>query len=443
MKKRLTAFGVVAGMIFLAVLAADQVHGPGIWTGTPLPPGKVTPQFVCDSDSVVLLAPDGSLWAWGGAAGFNPYSLMNVFPSPASFEVPQWVGSDSDWSRVAGSMTHTVALKRDGSLWAWGLNGVGQVGKGDFRTNYGTPIRIGTETNWSQICAGINRSLAIKNDGSLWGWGYNNYGQLGDGTTNNRAVPTLIGVDRDWQMIAAGGFISYAIKSNGTLWCWGKGAFEEDWAPRQIAPDTNWVAISAHDFTMLALRADGTLWLKSGNAHIAAPAFVANPTDGITQIGTGHDWAEIYPSINSFFVRKKDGSWWGCGSNPEDQFGLGTNVSELASPQRLPFTFDPWAFGPEGETTLLLAKDGKLWTWGEPLGTVPPNAVRREINSFLNPVVRRFPSLAFLMKSDFDIDRTPRLLWELPPEVRRSLQTGQGTAANNVTTTHLVDASDK
>jgi hypothetical protein len=135
-------------------------------------------------------------------------------------------------------------------------------GQGDFSSSYGTPTRIGTETNWTQVCASTERSLALKHDGSLWGWGYNIYGQLGDGTTNSRSLPTMIGTDRDWKLVAAGSFNSYALKSNGTLWGWGAGTNSTNFTPRQIGTDTNWLTVSAYNFTMLALRTDGTPWLN-------------------------------------------------------------------------------------------------------------------------------------------------------------------------------------
>jgi alpha-tubulin suppressor-like RCC1 family protein len=119
-------------------------------------------------------------------------------------------------------------------------------------------------------------------------------------------------------------------------------------------------------------------------------------------------------------MNQKDGSWWVCGRNNAEQFVVGRTLTKVDSPQRLPFHFEPWAFAPGEGTTLLLSRDGKLWTWGRRLGA-NRSGVRHRIESFLVPVVRRFPSLHFVFKSD--IDETPFLLWELPPEVRRSLGT--------------------
>jgi alpha-tubulin suppressor-like RCC1 family protein len=446
MKKWLTRCAVAAALILIALLVMVlKPNAPGIRMGQPLPPGKVRPQLVQAWNAALLLAPDGSLWAWGGTTdgGAAKYSLMSVFPRATVLQLPRRIGSDSDWSQVACGGQHTLALKNNGSLWAWGWNGQGEVGQPNLANHYGAPTRIGTETNWTQISAGTCSSLALRNDGSLWAWGANREGQLGDGTTDNKSVPTMIGTDRDWQTIAAGAGFGVALKTNSTIWEWGTahGLTSNVLAPKQIAPGTKWLAISANDFTLLALNADGTLWLRSINAHHVAPAFVSSPTENFTQIGRDSDWTEIYAGENSFFARKRDGSWWICGENYQGQLGLGTSVAAVPSPQRLPFGFEPWAFAPGYSTTLLLGMDGKLWTWGHRLGAYP-SAARQKIEVILARQVTRFPALSpalrFLLKSD--IDQTPHLLWELPPDVRRSLGTKPKSATNNVTAGHPANA---
>jgi len=429
------------GMVLLVV--PHKLHAPGIWRRQPLPSGKVRPQLVNALDTAVLLTPDGSLWAWGGTY----FNLTNVFPQPATLQVPRRIGLDSNWMRVAFSGMHTVALKNDGSLWAWGQNTDGAFGLPNLTNNVGTPTRIGTETNWTQIAAGTGWSLALKVDGSLWAWGRNPRGQLGNGTTRNTFVPTMMGQDRDWRTMAAGYEASIALKSDGTIWLWGFDGARTFLTPRQIGIDTNWLALSARGFTVLALKSDGTLWLKSGNAYPNASLSVPGLSTNFIQIGPERDWAEIYAGEDcSFFARKKDGSWWGCGANYGGQFGRGTNISTLlASPTRLPLNFEPWAFTAGGMTTLLLAKDGQLWAWGTRLGAGQPSAARRKIQTFLSPVARHFQSLRFLLKygteQRYDIDQKPYLLWELPAEVRRALGTGPNGSTNNSTSGHPADAS--
>ncbi len=389
MKKWLTRCAVPAVLVLIALLAVvRQPNAPGIQMGRPLPPGKVTPQLANAGDAALLLAPDGSLWAWGGT--FD--GITNLFPHLAISPVPRRIGLDSDWTQLAGNASHAVALKNDGSLWAWGRNESGQVGQGNFTNGYGTPTRVGAETNWTQICAGGDQSLALRSDGSLWAWGMNKNGQLGDSTTNNRSVPTMIGTDRDWQTITADYFNSFALKSNGAIWAWGYGRSSNDLAPKQIGPDTNWQSISAHSYTLLALKMDGTLWWRSGpNAPQVATTFVSGSTATFTKIGRDSDWAEIYAGWNSLFARKKDGSWWVCGQNFQGQLGLGTNITAVPLPQRLPFSFEPWAFAPGSGTTLMVGKDGKLWTWGVRLGVDRPSAARQKFRGLRFPGSEALP----------------------------------------------------
>ena len=93
------------------------------------------------------------------------------------------------WSKISAGLNHTIALKTDGTLWAWGQNNGGQLGNGT-NTNQNNPVQIGTANNWSQISAGRYHSLAIKTDGTLWAWGFNADGELGDGTTVNKNETT-------------------------------------------------------------------------------------------------------------------------------------------------------------------------------------------------------------------------------------------------------------
>jgi alpha-tubulin suppressor-like RCC1 family protein len=341
---------------------------------------------------------------------------------------------DSDWLQVALGAKDALALKGDGSLWTWERKARGQVAQTNFFVHYGTPARLGTESNWTQICAGGFHSLALKSDGSLWAWGNNMVGQLGNGATNNASLPTLIGTDRDWQTIAATTFASFAVKTNGTLWTWGYvGLGRPVLVPMQIAPGTNWCAVSGSHDMALALKTDSTLW-----QGLLVPYPVSR--DFFRQISQDSDWTEVHCGRDWFLSRKKDGAWWVCGQNYARQLGLGTNATEKASPQRLTGGIEPWAFAQGGNpgTTLLLCKDGKLWTWGKRLGVEKPSAAQRKFQSILSQVVGRFPFLHFLIKSD--VDETPRLLWELPREVRRSLGVGPNST-NYLTAGHSVDAS--
>lgn len=189
-------------LVFLLVSRRDP---SGLSLGRAAPPGKVAPQLInAFFDVGLLLAPDGSLWCWGSTDSHN----TGLVKEPT--ETPQRIGTDTDWCRVAGSHAHALALKTDGSLWGWGWNGSGAATLARRRERVTVPTRIGTDTDWTEIAAGAGHCLGLKRDGSLWAWGQNGHGQVGDGTTSNQFVVTRIGLDHDWSTIAAGAFSSYA-----------------------------------------------------------------------------------------------------------------------------------------------------------------------------------------------------------------------------------------
>ena len=125
---------------------------------------------------------------------------------------------------IAAGTYHSLAIQKDGSLWAWGRNDFGQLGLGSADFNpHSTPTRVGTATNWVAVVAGGYHSLGLRADGTLWAWGYNYYGQLGLGVpdTTDRHIPAQVGSSTNWVAIAAGSYHSLGLRADGTLWSWG------------------------------------------------------------------------------------------------------------------------------------------------------------------------------------------------------------------------------
>jgi alpha-tubulin suppressor-like RCC1 family protein len=237
----------------------------------------------------VALRADGTLWAWGqnyrGQLGNGTYTETNT---------PQRIGSDTNWQAVAAGQYHTVALRTDRTLWAWGNNSWGQLGNGTY-TSTNTPQQIGTETNWQAIDADNQHTLALREDGTLWAWGVNRNGQLGIGTFDTNApsgrnTPQQVGTNADWQAVAAGAEYSMALRTDGTLWAWGYfvdsaspstfNPFSYGNTPQRIGTNANWQALSTK-WNAVALRKDGTLWTWGGNAR----GQLGNGTNG-TNTGT-------------------------------------------------------------------------------------------------------------------------------------------------------------
>ena len=167
-------------------------------------------------NAIAAIKNDGTLWKWGRTLTPN----INTGDYQVAASRPIQVGSDNDWKAVSVGGTHILAIKTNGTLWAWGDNTKGKLGDGTTINKPNSPIQIGTDTNWKEISAARDHSLALKSDGSLWAWGDNIYGQIGDGTTIDKLVPTRIGTSTGWQSITAGSSHSIAINNCG-IWTWG------------------------------------------------------------------------------------------------------------------------------------------------------------------------------------------------------------------------------
>ncbi|MDR2571960.1 MAG: hypothetical protein LBD23_16910, partial [Oscillospiraceae bacterium] len=180
------------------------------------------------------------------------------------------------WLSVSTGAYHTVAIRADGSLWAWGLNTQGQLGDGTT-INKQTPVQILPGETWESVAAGEEHTVAIKRDGTLWAWGANYHGQLGDGTIIPRHTPVQILPDTTWMSVSAGHQHSVGIRTGGSLWAWGSnhmgslgnGAIipTPSRTPVHIRPGTTWSGVSAGDFYNVAIHTNGTLWSWGGNEH--------------------------------------------------------------------------------------------------------------------------------------------------------------------------------
>jgi alpha-tubulin suppressor-like RCC1 family protein len=130
------------------------------------------------------------------------------------------VGTATDWASITAGLYHTLAIKTDGTLWAWGANYNYQLGDGSGSPKY-IPTQIGTASDWLQVSAGEGHTVAIKTNGTLWAWGLNNRGQVGDSTIADKHTPVQVGTSADWALISVGSEHSIALKTDGGLWAWG------------------------------------------------------------------------------------------------------------------------------------------------------------------------------------------------------------------------------
>jgi alpha-tubulin suppressor-like RCC1 family protein len=163
---------------------------------------------------------NGTLWSWGraydGETGQGDTTLRSS---------PTQVGSLTNWLSIAAGGYHSVVVKTDGTMWTWGENDLGQLGLGTSGayTGFSSPKQVGALTTWKTPSAGEKQNQVIKIDGTLWAWGDNADGQLGNGAQFNVSSPAQTGSLNTWLKVGAGKDFSLATKTDGTLWAWGLG----------------------------------------------------------------------------------------------------------------------------------------------------------------------------------------------------------------------------
>jgi alpha-tubulin suppressor-like RCC1 family protein len=238
-------------------------------------------------------------------------------------------------------------LKVDGSLWAWGNNAAGQLGDGTGSQRT-APVVVGQ--NFVAVAANMaeRTSRGLRDDGSLWAWGSNSFSQLGDGTTATRLAPVFAGTG--YLGIAAGVARSFGLKSGGSLWAWGGNAAGQlgDGTginrPSPVLVGTNFLMVAAAEYFTVGLKADGSLWSWGGIQ---------------TQIGSGY--IAIAAGSDYGLAIKNDGSLWAWGTNSYGQLGDGTTTNRT-SPVQVGTGFVAVSAG--FSHSLGLKGDGSLWAWG-------------------------------------------------------------------------------
>lgn len=277
-----------------------------------------------------VLKNNGTLWG----SGNNEYGCLGVGSTAILFTSFQQIGSASNWSKIAPSYFFTIALKTDGTIWGWGQNDFFQVIGGTV-TNQLSPVQIGTATDWVDVETTSSRtSFALKSNGTVWGWGSNSGMLLGSSSVSSLSTPTQLNTATDWSKLAAGASHILALKTNGTLWAWGGGdhgalgnnATNSSFNPIQIGTDT-WIYISAGTNNSFGIKSNGTLWSwgrnNSSQLGLGTTAIILVPT----QIGTDTNWATVNTNHFDFTVATKtDGSVWAWGDNYFGEFGNGTTV---------------------------------------------------------------------------------------------------------------------
>ena len=311
----------------------------------------------------------GTLWSWG----YNGEGQLGFATGGASVDTPSSVDAPAFTTLAVGNQ-FSVALDADGFLWTWGSDELGQLGNGDAS---GVSVAVPTlimDHAFSAVDAGLNFAVALDTEGHLFTWGNDSQGQLGNGSASaDVTAPTRIADGMTFKAIAAGSYHVLAVETDGTLWTWGRNSFGEVGngteqkvtAPVSITGDT-YVSVVAGSFHSLALRDDGT-WFGwgqgyygqlgnggsgSGNFRLTTPQELSwGPFEMVT--------AGKYASL----ALDAEGGLWTWGRDDNEQLGNGDGTADVLNPTKITgVTFEQVSAG--SEFAAALTSEGELWTWG-------------------------------------------------------------------------------
>ena len=313
------------------------------------------------------------LMTWG--ANSNGQLGDNTVTSKSS--PVQTIACGANWKQISCVYNSTVAIKTDGTLWTWGFNNNGQLGDNTV-TSKSSPVQtIAGGTNWKILSrGGIYHMVAIKTDGTLWTWGYNVYGQLGDNTGTSRSSPVqTIAGGTNWKQVASGGYYCAAIKTDGTLWLWGDnthGGLGDNTSTARLSPvqtiafGTNWMQVSAGTSFTAAIKTDGSLWLWGNNAYgQLGDNTVLRKSSPVQTITRGNNWKQVSCGDTHTVAVKTNGTLWSWGDNSSGKLGDNTTAARRSSPVQTVAFGTNWKQVSAGYySTAAIKTDGTLWAWG-------------------------------------------------------------------------------
>jgi alpha-tubulin suppressor-like RCC1 family protein len=260
--------------------------------------------------SAFAIKTDGTLWGWGcngeGCLGDN-----TTIPKSSPVQV---VGNATNWKCVSTDGGVVVGLKTDGTLWTWGRGYVGALGDNTTISKSSPVQTIAGGTNWRTIAGGGYMASGIKTDGTLWLWGRSVRGGLGDNTTIRKSSPVqTIAGGTNWKQISIRGYAAAAaIKTDGSLWVWGRNCYgrlgnnstiDASSPVQTIAGGTNWRSVTTSPYNTAGIKIDGTLWVWGRNGNcvlgIVGDNTINSRSSPVQTIAVGTNWRTLSLSTSS------------------------------------------------------------------------------------------------------------------------------------------------
>jgi alpha-tubulin suppressor-like RCC1 family protein len=282
---------------------------------------------------VLAIRADGTAWAWGsgGSGRLGDNSTLNQ-SSPVSV-----VGGFTDWIQVSAGSTHSLGVRANGTAWAWGGGANGKLGDNSTVAQSSPVSVVGGFSDWTQVSAGTDHSLGVRGDGTAWAWGSGSQGVLGDNTTTQKSSPvSVVGGFTNWTQVSAGNSHSIGVRLDGTAWAWGSGGsgrLGDNSTVAQSSPVsvvggfTNWTQVSAGLYHSMGVRSSGGAWAwgNGANGRLGNNS-TTNRSSPVAVSGSFSDWIQVSAGITHSSGVRSSGTAWAWGFNGQGQLGNNSTV---------------------------------------------------------------------------------------------------------------------
>jgi alpha-tubulin suppressor-like RCC1 family protein len=348
--------------------------GSGAWSYS-MPSQQVANNVVqvsANDQNSCLAKSDGTAWCWGNNA-YGALGNGSTLPSDHPVQVLASAGTPlTGVAEVRAGGGHTCARKTDGSVWCWGLNALGQVGNA---TTVSAPYPVSVLTGAAKVTVGYDISCALKTDGTVWCWGDNNFGGTGQGTTSGiTSIPKQVtGLSSVVDLTAGLWSTPCAVTSTGALYCWGEngtGEVGNGTTAKALNPvlvlSSGVSRVVGGDQTTCALKTNGTIWCWGFNSA----GQVGNGTSGnnvltpVQATVAGAGFTGVATGGEYACGVKSDNSLWCWGQNDNGQLGNGIQTTVVGNIQYSTLT-NVSSVSVGEYTTYAIKSDGTLWSWGD------------------------------------------------------------------------------
>ena len=323
-----------------------------------------TPMISAGGAHTLALRYDGTVWAWG-SNGF--YGLLGIDSFAGSYRTPQHVDTLSNIVAVSAGDIHSLALDSNGNVWAWGSNAHGRLGLGSAKDLYQAPQQITSLSDVVAIAAGRYHSLALDASGTVWAWGNNNRNQLGFRGIPN--APQHVTAVNNIVAISAGHEHSLALDNRGAVWIWGRSgegtAWARDYIPRRATIHNNIIMTQSGGFHSLGIDSDRAVWAWGSNragqlgigggSNTNLPAQLVDNLRGIVAIAAGSEHT---------LALGYNGDVWAWGQALSGRLGIGSTSGIYNTPQLVESLSNIASISAGGAHSFAIAGNGYVWAWG-------------------------------------------------------------------------------